>query len=730
MKRNIGHSGAGLAAMLPCVLLAMAILAGPLMAQNNEPAPNAARNAEDEKAEKEKEKSEAEAEPDPNDPITVDFVKKDIHTVMHYIALRSGLQIIVEGTIDAELTVMYRKVLPKDAIRSICKANELEFVEDGTFIIIKKRQSTTGLANVVKGDAEGRFNVAFESQELVAAIMEVAKVTQTPVFVPTVPEMNQPEGPNPGPQGEGGPTTDDERRGQDRVQRIQERRVSMYMRNAEPGDILKRLADVGALIVKKEADGYYFNYQKVLDPNEGGGGDVPTAGGTLVTKEWHLPGADVVRLKSELTNLLTSRGRIVVDGDTSYVMATDREDVIDRISGFLDRVGALSLERQRLAAEAADDPFVVEEIQLVRDVGDAAVTAGLTAIVSTDGRVTTNPESNSVVVYERRSRIAAMRKFIAGMDTMPQQVLIAARLVEVSLESYMGYGLQLFSSQPVDSWKDGIASGSSRDSASGGTVGGLFGNPTGFSPFVGTFVNDVIDARLELLANDGKVKTLSQPTQMVSNRRQARIEVGQEIPYVQSTSTGTGTGTQTATVTFREVSIVMEVQPTIFEGGIIRLQVTVTVREVVGNTAIEGNNTPVLSLRESQTDVYMRDGETMVMGGLLRERERMDENGLPFLKDIPFVGYLFKSANKTVSKTDLMFFLRPTIVNSLSPDGRNEQNGIDIARDLTPVIVDDEDADLANMRQGNHRKMGKAAKPAHYNEPSRPKKAADVKPGA
>jgi hypothetical protein len=78
-------------------------------------------------------------EPDPDAPITLDFVQKDLHTVMHYIALRSGLQIIVEGEVSVALTVMFHDIKPIDAIESICKANGLEMVQDGTVIIIKKK---------------------------------------------------------------------------------------------------------------------------------------------------------------------------------------------------------------------------------------------------------------------------------------------------------------------------------------------------------------------------------------------------------------------------------------------------------------------------------------------------------------------------------------------------------------------------------------------------------------
>jgi type II secretory pathway component GspD/PulD (secretin) len=106
----------------------------------------------------------------------------------------------------------------------------------------------------------------------------------------------------------------------------------------------------------------------------------------------------------------------------------------------------------------------------------------------------------------------------------------------------------------------------------------------------------------------------------------------------------------------------------------------------------------------------------------------MDENGLPFLKDIPFLGYLFKSENKTTSKTDLMFFIRPTIINANGP--RNEEHGVGIERDLTPAVYELADGEKAGMRPGSYRKLERMAKPAHYNESGRPKTAADVKPGA
>lgn len=700
-----------------------------MMAQDNAPAENAAPANKPPDALTDEEKARAEKEagdkPDPNKPITVDFVNREVQTVMHYIALRSGLNIILDGAINTKLTIMFRETLPRDVIRQICNANELDFIEDGNSIIIKRRKQETGLANVVKGDEAGKYHVSFEQQELVAAIMEVARVTNTQALVPTQPQPQNPT-PTPTPEGEPKKTEGQEQKEGARIQSIQQRKISMYLRDADPETIMRRLAEVGDLLLREGSnpkDGYFFLYREVLDSEKG---DIQAK--PLVTREWVLPGVDVTQSKSELTPILSTRGRILIDKTASLIVIMDRQEVIDNADRYLSRAGAIAMEKQRAADALANDPLVIRPITITRDVGDQALQAAVTAVLSKDGKASYNPESNTVVVVERQSLMPMIEQLVRGLDGMPQQVLITARLAEVSLENYLGYGLQLFSSQPVDSWKDGIITGSSQNIGNA-TAGGISGVPTGFAPFVGTFVNDVIDVRLELLENDGKVRTMIAPSQLVSNKKPARIEVGQEIPYVQQSSTGTGTGTTTATVEFKEVSAIMDIIPMILDNGIVRLQITVTVREVVGVTALQGNNTPVLSKRETKSDVFLRDGETVVMGGLLRERERTDENGLPLLKDIPFLGYLFKSANKTVSKTDLMFFIRPTIVNAHGP--RNElAGGIEIARDLTPAVLDPTDAEKVGMRPGSFRVPARTPKPAHYNESARPKTAADVKPGA
>ena len=180
------------------------------------------------------------------------FVRKDIHTVMHYIALKSGLQIIVQGDIDVKVTTMLTfsegvdpKKRAKELIRSIAKANGLEVVEDGEVVIIKERVADTLRLSVHPSEFEGRCNVRFENHDLVAAIVEVARVMGVNVFVPS--RASEPDS--------------------DAAPR-ESVRVSLSVDNATPDHILRELARRGGLevrVMKLDDDdpnvGYRFTYK-------------------------------------------------------------------------------------------------------------------------------------------------------------------------------------------------------------------------------------------------------------------------------------------------------------------------------------------------------------------------------------------------------------------------------------------------------------------------------------
>ena len=673
---------------------------------------------------------------DPDAPITIDFVQKDIHTVMHYIGLRSGLNITVEGNIKMRLTVIYRNVKPRNALRSICESNALQYIENGPFIYIKTPATKTRLANVTEGSEPGRYNVNFNSHALVQAIMETASVTRTEVAVPAVIGGTSPA---PGDDGDA-----------KLVDTVRERKISLYMRDATPDQILTRLKDLGDMRWKLDADKkelprppYFFDYKPLTRKRPGitpsgidSGADlieIPLDDPSMIHRSWTIPGAKVNKIKGEISKILSPVGRLVSDEETGHFLVIDQQDRIDAVDEFMQKISPLYAEKFAREAEEADDPIVVRRYLVTHDVLQGEYESSLKQILSDQGRLLVNEDDNSIVVWEQRSNMENVDLFIRHMDSTPGQVRIESKIIEVSLDEYIGYGLQILSAysstqfrvtgSPADGRPANYGGGS--QDATSGTVGGMFGQPTGFDPFFATFNNGVLDVRLELLANDGRLRSLANPTVTVSNRRKATITVGQEVPYLQNTSTGGGTSI--ATVAFKEISIAMEVTPSILPGGLIRLDLKTTVKEQIGTVAIEGNNTPILSNRETETNVFLRDGETLVMGGLVRERERVEVNGIPLLMDIPILGYLFKSTSKKTERTDLLFFLRPTIITMEGPTTGGMGERHKIARFLVPIVPDPEDVEAADIAEGRYYKGGPVAKPPHFK--NRPNKAKDVNPG-
>src|SRR5690606_30048929 len=131
----------------------------------------------------------------------------------------------------------------------------------------------------------------------------------------------------------------------------------------------------------------------------------------------------------------------------------------------------------------------------VRDVADDALVDQIREIVGESGKVIPNPERNTIIISAPRSRLPMLDELMRTMDTLPQQVMITSQLVEVTLDEYIGYGLEIFSDNPATNLSDGRFVVSGQDG--GGTVGGLYGQPTGFDPFFGTFSNPRVDIRLE-----------------------------------------------------------------------------------------------------------------------------------------------------------------------------------------------------------------------------------------
>lgn len=185
-------------------------------------------------------------------PITLDRVDWDIHTLMHYLALRAELQIIVEGDVDQRVGVDFcigeelTKGKAVEVIQSICKACKLDYIEDGNVIIVKRRPVERPLARWTLGDVDGTFNIFMEDVGLVAAIMEVAVAFKVQVFFPAI-RPGDTDGARLGPTLQVG--------------------ITLELKNATADQALRKLAELGDLELEVEKDEtdqpiYLFSYKE------------------------------------------------------------------------------------------------------------------------------------------------------------------------------------------------------------------------------------------------------------------------------------------------------------------------------------------------------------------------------------------------------------------------------------------------------------------------------------
>jgi len=182
------------------------------------------------------------------------------------------------------------------------------------------------------------------------------------------------------------------------------------------------------------------------------------------------------------------------------------------------------------------------------------------------------------------------------------------------------------------------------------------------------------------------VRILSRPLVQAQNNQEARILVGSERPFIQSSYTGVATGgVAQEIVQYRDVGTSLTILPTINEEGYVNLLLT---QEVSSATAETQFGAPVISTREATTQILAQTGQTVVIGGLVDQQTEESRTGIPFLKDIPVLGWLFGTTRETVTNSELFLFLTPYVVASDEDEERLRaelEENAELLRELVPI---------------------------------------------
>jgi general secretion pathway protein D len=266
-------------------------------------------------------------------------------------------------------------------------------------------------------------------------------------------------------------------------------------------------------------------------------------------------------------------------------------------------------------------------------------------------RIIADDANNSIVALATPEQFGVLENAISHLDAMANQVFLEATIAEVTLTDSLSYGLTWF-------FQSGEFNTTFSDAANGAVASQFPGFSVLFSGQDGR-------AALSAVAGITDVKILSAPSLMVLDNRTATLQVGDQVPVVtQSAVSVTNPDAPIVnSVSLRDTGIILNVTPRVNDSGLVILEIDQEVSDVVA-TQSSGIDSPTIQQRRISTSVSVRDGQSVALGGLMRERLSDSKTKVPLLGDLPFLGKLFSTTTTESQRTELLVMITPRVVRS------------------------------------------------------------------
>jgi general secretion pathway protein D len=269
-------------------------------------------------------------------------------------------------------------------------------------------------------------------------------------------------------------------------------------------------------------------------------------------------------------------------------------------------------------------------------------------------QVVLDRERNNIIIHSTKKEYLEISKMLKQLDTLPQQILIEVTIAEVTLRDSMQFGLEWFLKTRG---KDYGLSFRALGAGSAGVAGIL------------TTTSGDFGASFNALQTNKYVNVLSNPKLLVLNNHSGSINVGNQVPIVSSRATASdlgGDGTQPSilqNIMYRDTGIQLTVKPSINSQGFLTLNIHQNVSNAQTNDT-SSISSPLIFNRSISTDVLLKSGEMVVLGGLITENKSKDKTQLPILGSIPILGHLFSTSGDSIDKTELVIMVKPTILRT------------------------------------------------------------------
>lgn len=370
----------------------------------------------------------------------------------------------------------------------------------------------------------------------------------------------------------------------------------------------------------------------------------------------------------------TSSNSIVIRGDEATVQRALRvAQELDRSDPVRDSLRVIELKN----SDAVDIVPILE--RLAETMAEQSAPGDL----QTPGATIAHHEpTNSLVISASPDTILAMERVVEALDKRRAQVLVEAIIVEMSDNTARELGVQFLLSGTGESTVPFLSTNFSRSAPNLLSLAGAVADPAvfgGTNPFTEGAVNSLLGldgvsvgaggrdgdtlfgAILTAIEKDTQSKVLSKPFNMTLDNGTSELIVGQQIPVTTGETLGADNSNPFRTVTRQDVGIILRVTPRISADDTIRMDIFQEVSSI-STTLSSGTDDFVTNQRQFTTNVLADDGEIIVIGGLIEQTDETVNSKVPIAGDIPVVGNLFKSEGTTYNRTNLMVFIRPTIV--------------------------------------------------------------------
>lgn len=315
-------------------------------------------------------------------------------------------------------------------------------------------------------------------------------------------------------------------------------------------------------------------------------------------------------------------------------------------------------------------------------------------------RITADVTNNAVLVYADAESQRIVEQTIHQIDRPQRQIAIEATIAEVTLNDQLNYGVQYFlASQKgsISSTIPGVASNSTSaiepaSNAVNAAAGALLGRVLpGFNILVGAENSPRVI--LDALHNVTGVKVLSNPSLVVLDNQPATLQVGDQVPFSTGTATVlTANNTVVNTIDYKNTGIILRVLPRANASGNVVLDIEQEISSVAAGSA--GSLTPTISQRRVKSSIAIASGQTVLLAGLISETENKGRQGIPLLDSIPGVGDAFSHQTNTRGRTELILFIRPTVIKDavdahvIAEEMRTKMNSRLVGTSNPVVVVD------------------------------------------